>query len=139
MKAWFLGATILAPAALCAQGARPLTSLRVVDAQGGEGVVSNATIDYGGMISTDVQRDGIRLQQGDGAVLVKWSAVDTIRVTTVTDSTRPPTLRLEVVLRNGTRRPATLFEKGHMLIVGQTDLGNYALDLHKVRSIVPVR
>ena len=86
-----------------------------------------------------MQADGIRLQQGDGIVVVKWNTVDTIRVVATNDTTRPPTLHLQVVMRNGARRTATLADKGHMQLIGQTDLGDYALDLHKMRVIVPLR
>ena len=139
MKRGFLVGALIIPGALAAQDARPRTPLRIVDARGAEVVVTQPTIDYGGALSTDRVSDGIRLQQGDGMVSVKWGAVDTIRVTSVNDSTRPPTLHVQVVLRNGTRRPATLLEKGRMQLLGQTDLGDYVLDLHKVRLIVPVR
>jgi hypothetical protein len=138
MKAHIVGSLLIAPATLLAQSTRQAAALRVVDAQGVQVVVANARIDYGGMFASDLQMDGIRLQQGDGVVSVKWSTVDTIRVI-ATDSARPPTLRLEVVLRNGVRRPATLLEQGHMQLIGQTDLGDYVLDLHKIRLIVPMR
>jgi hypothetical protein len=139
MKASVLTLTLVVPASLFAQGGRTSTSLRVVDAQGVEVVVADARIDYGGMVVPDMLTDGIRLQQGDGAVLMKWTAVDSIRVVAINDSTRPPMLRVQVVLRSGVRRNATLAEKGHMELLGQTDLGEYSLDLHKVRVIVPVR
>jgi hypothetical protein len=139
MKGMFLVVALIAPIVLSAQATPLLTSLRIVDAQGVEAVVAKAIIDYGGMVTSDMQTDGIRLNQGDGAVFAKWSVVDTIRVTGVDESTRPATLRLQVVLRNGTRRPATLFEKGRMQLLGETDLGEYSLDLHKVRLIVPAR
>ena len=114
-------------------------SLRVVDTQGATVVVTNARIDYGGVLLPDVQTAGIRLQQGDAAVIAKWSAIDTIRVIGVDSTTRPATLRLQVVLRTGVKRPATLLEQGHMRLIGETDLGEYSLDLHKIRLIVPVR
>lgn len=140
MKAWLFVATIIAPATLLAQAPRsPTTSLRIVDAQGVEVVVANVAIDYGSMITTDLQTDGIRLQQGDGSVVVKWSGVDTIRVTGTDSTSRPPKVALQVVMRSKARRPATLAEKGRMLLIGQTDLGDYQIDLHKVRLIVPVR
>jgi hypothetical protein len=130
---------VFASTGALARDSRLPTSLRIVDAQGVEVIVANARIDYDGLLSSDVQTDGIRLQQGDGAASVKWSTVDTIRVVSVADITRPPTVRLQVVLRNGVRRGATLVEQGHMQLLGQTDLGDYAIDLHKVRLIVPVR
>ena len=117
----------------------PATDLRIIDSQGTEVVVMGATIDYGGFLTTDRQTDGIRLLRGDGAVLVKWSAVDTIRVTKVDESVRPSRIELEVVLRNRNRVPAALFRKGQMRLVGTTELGNYSIALDKIRLIVPVR
>jgi hypothetical protein len=115
------------------------TDLRITDSRGTEVVVTGATIDYGGFLTTDKQTDGIRLLQGDGAVLLKWGAVDTIRVTKVDESVRPSRIELEVVLRNGNRVPAALFRKGQTRLVGTSALGNYSIALDKIRLIVPVR
>jgi len=119
--------------------AAPTTDLRITDSRGTSVVVTGATIDYGGMLATDQQSDGIRLLQGDGAVLLKWSNVDTIRVTRVDESETPPRIDLEVVLRDGKRVPATLLRKGRMQLLGKTQLGGYSIGLDKIRMIVPVR
>jgi len=119
--------------------AAPPTDLRITDSRGTSVVVTGATIDYGGMLATDQQSDGIRLLQGDGAVLLKWSNVDTIRVTRVDESETPPRIDLEVVLRDGKRVPATLLRKGRMQLLGKTQLGDYSIGLDKIRMIVPVR
>jgi hypothetical protein len=119
--------------------AAPPTDLRITDSRGTSVVVTGATIDYGGMLATDQQSDGIRLLQGDGAVLLKWSNVDTIRVTKVDESVTPPRIDLEVVLRDGKRVPATLLRKGRMQLLGKTQLGDYSIGLDKIRMIVPVR
>jgi len=119
--------------------AAPPTDLRITDSRGTSVVVTGATIDYGGMLATDQQSDGIRLLQGDGAVLLKWSNVDTIRVTKVDESESPPRIDLEVVLRDGKRVPATLLRKGRMQLLGKTQLGDYSIGLDKIRMIVPVR
>jgi hypothetical protein len=117
----------------------PPTDLRITDSRGTSVVVTGATIDYGGMLATDKQSDGIRLLQGDGAVLLKWSDVDTIRVTKVDESEIPPRIDLEVVLRDRKRVPATLLRKGRMQLLGKTELGDYSIGLDKIRMIVPVR
>ena len=119
--------------------AAPPTDLRITDSRGTSVVVTGATIDYGGMLATDQQSDGIRLLQGDGAVLLKWSNVDTIRVTKVDESETPPRIDLEVVLRDGKRVSATLLRKGRMQLLGKTELGAYSIGLGKIRMIVPVR
>ena len=119
--------------------AAPPGDLRITDSRGTSVVVTGATIDYGGTLATDKESDGIRVLQGDGAVLLKWSNVDTIRVTKVDESERPPRIDLEVVLRNRKRVPATLLRKGRMQLLGKTELGDYSIGLDKIRMIVPVR
>jgi hypothetical protein len=119
--------------------AAPPSDLRITDSRGTSVVVTGATIDYGGTLATDKESDGIRVLQGDGAVLLKWSNVDTIRVTKVDESERPPRIDLEVVLRNRKRVPATLLRKGRMQLLGKTELGDYSIGLDKIRTIVPVR
>ena len=71
--------------------------------------------------------------------MLKWSNVDTIRVTKVDESEPPPRIDLEVVLRDGKRVPATLLRKGRMQLLGKTQLGDYSIGLDKIRMIVPVR
>ena len=140
MKGRLLVATILAPAALLGQSSESGTSLRLTDSKGITVVLAGAVIDYGAMLTKDLYAEGIRLKQGDGDVTVKWTAIDTIRVVTVEDENKKTEmLRLEIVLRNGKRQQATLAEKGRMLLVGRSDLGEYSVDLHKVRLIVPIR
>ena len=115
------------------------TSLRVVDTGGTEVVVNRAVVDYGGMFSADREAEGLRVRQGEGTVLIRWSTVDSLKIAKVDSATRPPTVHLEVVLRNGTRRTATLLQKGRMQLLGTTDLGDYTVDIPKLRVIVPVR
>lgn len=119
-------------------GSAPTGDLRVVDSRGTEVVVAGAVVDYGGFFSGDHEAEGIRVLQGDGVVLLKWTNVDTLRVVRV-DSEPAWRLDLEVVLRNHRRVPATLFQKGNMKLSGRSELGDYAIDLKLVRTIVPVR
>jgi hypothetical protein len=113
--------------------------LRITDSSGTQVLVTGATIEYGSLLSTDKETDGIRVLQGEGSVLLKWSTVDTIRVTKVDESAKPLRIDLEVVLRTRKRVPATLLRKGRMQLLGKTELGDYSIDLAKVRVIVPVR
>ena len=52
---------------------------------------------------------------------------------------RPARIELEIVLRNGKKVPAALLRQGQMKLLGKTDLGDYSIDLAKVRTITPVR
>jgi hypothetical protein len=117
----------------------PPFDLRVTDSRGTHVVVMQASINYGGMFSVDRQTDGIRVQQGDGIATLKWADVDSLNVTRVDSTAKPARIELSVRLRNGKRVAAELFRKGDMKLTGRTDLGEYEIDLEKIRTIVPVR
>jgi hypothetical protein len=116
-----------------------LTDLTIIDSKATNVAVHGAAIDYGGLLSLDRETQGIRVMQGDGLVLLKWSDVDTLKVTKIDDSSKPPRIELEVVLRNRKKVPATMLRAGRMQLVGKTDLGDYKIDLDKIRAIVPIR
>jgi hypothetical protein len=113
--------------------------LRITDSRGTEVVVLSAAIDYGGFVSSDVETQGIRLMQGDGSVTVKWTDLETLKVTRRDESVKPPRIELEVVLKNQKKVPAALFRQGRMKLTGRTELGEYSIDLDKVRTITPVK
>ena len=113
--------------------------LKIKDSRGTEVLLTNASIDYSSLLTSDKERDGIRLLQGDGLVTVKWTDIDTLTVLRTDDSVRPARTELEIVLRSGKKVPAALLRKGQMKLLGKTDLGDYAIDLDKVRTITPVR
>jgi hypothetical protein len=115
------------------------TNLLLTDSQGTDVVVMGVSIDYGGLLSANKETQGIRVLQGDGSVLLKWSDLDTLRVTKRDDAAKPPRVELEIVLRSHKRVPATLLRAGKMQLVGRTELGEYTIDLDKIRRIVPVR
>jgi len=122
---------------LALPGVALATDLQITDTSGAALVVRDAVIDYGGMLSPDTEKDGVRVQQGDGVVRLKWSAVESITVTKVDTSVRPARMDVEVALVNGKRLPATLFRKGAMKLTGKTDLGDYAIDVDKIRRVAP--
>jgi hypothetical protein len=126
-------AALLLPAAVSA------ADLRITDSRGREVVVSNAVVNYGSLLTVDEDKDGIRVEQGDGVVRVKWQDVDAIAVTKVDTGARPARVELDVALKNGTHVAATLFRQGAMKLTGRSDLGDYTIDLDKVRRIAPVR
>ena len=47
-------------------------------------------------------------------------------------------MTVEIVLRDGKKVAATLVRKGRMKLSGRADLGDYIIDLEKVRKIVTV-
>jgi hypothetical protein len=113
--------------------------LRLTDSRGTEVVVQSAAIDYGGFVSSDIETQGIRLMQGDGSVVVKWTDIETLKVVRRDESVKPPRIELEVVLRSQKKVPAALFRQGRMKLTGKTELGEYSIDLDKVRSITPLK
>jgi hypothetical protein len=113
--------------------------LRITDSRGTEVVVRSAAIDYGGFVASNMETEGIRLMQGDGSVMVKWADIETLKVVRRDESVKPPRIELEVVLRNQKKVPAALLRQGRMKLIGKTELGEYSIDLDKVRTITPVR
>ncbi|MGH7655232.1 MAG: hypothetical protein ACREN6_11280 [Gemmatimonadaceae bacterium] len=55
------------------------------------------------------------------------------------ESFQPPRLELEITLRNHRKVAAAMFRKGHMKLLGKTELGDYSIDLDKIRIVTPVR
>ena len=113
--------------------------LKIKDSRGTEAVLANASIDYSSLMASDKELQGIRLLQGDGVVTVKWADIDSLTVVRSDTSVKPARIELEIVLRNGKKVPAALLRQGQMKLLGKTDLGDYSIDLDKVRTIAPVR
>ena len=148
LLAWLVLATATLGAASCAstpaadgvtvEPAAPAAPsgavLRVVDTRGTTVTVRGAAIDYGGLFA-DAESNGIRGELGDGLVTIRWADVES--VTLVSKSGAAP--QADVLLRNGQRTSATLIRKGRMLLTGRTDLGDYSIDLEKVRTITPIQ
>jgi hypothetical protein len=113
--------------------------LRITDSRGSEVVVQAAAIDYGGFMASEIEREGIRLMQGDGSVMVKWTDIESLKVVRRDESVKPPRIELEVVLKNQKKVPAGLLRQGRMKLTGKTELGDYSIDLDKVRTITPLK
>ena len=113
--------------------------LQITDSKGAMVIVKDAAIDYGGILGSELDKEGMRLQQGDATVRLKWSEVQSVSVMKVDTSEKPERLDLEVVLVSGTRVAATLLRKGAMTLTGKAPLGDYTIPLDKVRKLVPVR
>ena len=46
---------------------------------------------------------------------------------------------MNVVMQSGKKAAAALVRQGQMKLLGKTDLGDYSIDLQKVRTITPIR
>lgn len=132
LAAAFLALFVALPAASAAD-------LRVTDSRGVEVVVRAASIDYGGLIGADKESDGIRVYQGDATVTAKWADIQTLSIVGRDDTAAPPRLTLEIVLTGGKKITAGLVRKGRMKLTGTSDLGEYSIDLEKIKSIAPAK
>jgi len=130
---------LLLAALLLVAATASAADLRITDSRGTEVVVHSAAIDYGGFVASDIETQGIRLMQGDGSVMVKWADIEMLKVVRRDESVKPPRIELEVVLKNQKKVPAALFRQGRMKLTGKTELGEYSIDLDKVRTITPLK
>ncbi len=130
---------LLLAALLVVAATASAADLRITDSRGTEVVVMSAAIDYGGFVASETVTDGIRLMQGDGSVMVKWSEIESLKVIRRDESVKPPRIELEVVLKNQKKLPAALLRQGRMKLTGKTELGEYSIDLDKVRTITPIK
>jgi hypothetical protein len=125
---------LLAPASLVGAA-----DLRITDSRGTEVLLVGASVDYSSFMTSDKDADGIRVLQGDGTVTVKWAEVESLKVVRRDESVKPPRIEIEIALRSGKKVPAALLRQGQMKLLGTTELGDYSIDLDKVRTIAPVR
>jgi hypothetical protein len=114
--------------------------LRITDNSGSKVIVRNASIDYSGALGTAVREsNGIRLLQGDGTVTVKWKDIESLTIARSDDSSKAARLEVDVLLHGGRHVTAALQQPGDAKLRGRTDLGDYSVDLDKVRVIEPLR
>ena len=113
------------------------TDLRITDASNTIIVVHDAFIDYGGLMG-DKESEGLRIYQGEAMVTALWANIRSVTITGKTTSAEPrPTA--EIIPRKGSKINTTLVSKGRMRLSGKTDLGDYAIDLEKIRIIEPLQ
>jgi hypothetical protein len=110
--------------------------VRVVDSTGVEVLVRDISIDYSGLLGSDKETEGVRVTQGEAFVTAKWADIQSMTITG-----RDPAaarMTLEILLKDGKKVNAALVRKGRMKLTGQADLGEYSIDLEKVRKITTV-
>ena len=113
------------------------TDLKITDASNTIIVVHDAFIDYGGLMG-DKEAEGLRIYQGEAMVTALWANIRSVTITGKTTSAEPrPTA--EIIPRKGSKITTTLVSKGRMRLSGKTDLGDYAIDLEKIRIIEPLQ
>jgi hypothetical protein len=110
--------------------------LRIMDSANVEVLVKDISIDYGGLLGTDKETDGIRVTQGEAFVTVKWAGIDNLTVTG--RDSAAARITVEIAMKDGKKASANLVRKGRMKLVGKSDLGDYSIDLEKVKKITVV-
>jgi hypothetical protein len=111
--------------------------LRVMDSANIEILVKEISIDYGGLLGTDKENDGVRVTQGDASIIAKWADIESLTV--IGRDAAAARMTVEIVLKSGKKVNANLVRKGRMKLVGKSDLGDYSIDLEKIKKITVVR
>lgn len=117
--------------------------LKVTDTKGSVIVVKDAGIDYTpggiGLVTVDRESEGIRVYQGQGKVLLKWTDVDAVTIIAKDTTTTPYRFKAEIVLASGKKLAADLQFDGRRGLYGKTELGDFSIDLEDVRTIEPIK
>ena len=110
--------------------------VRITDSAGVEVLVREINIDYGGLLGSDKDTEGVRVTVGDATVTAKWADIQSLTVT----GRDPAAARMtvEILLKSGKTQNGQLLRKGRMKISGKADLGDYSIDLEKVKKITIV-
>jgi hypothetical protein len=128
--------SLVFPAFLALTATGYAADVRVIDSGGVEVLVRDIAIDYSGLLGSDKETEGLRVLQGEASVTTKWTDIQSITITG-RDATAAR-MMLEILLKDGRKVNATLVRKGRMKLIGQADLGEYSIDLEKVRKITTV-
>lgn len=146
MRVALTGAIIMA--ALAWPAAAPAGDLQVTDSAGNAVELRKAYVNYGvtryvvGGDRYDNEHDGLRVLQGEATVTVKWSRIKELVIEYVRSrydekekKRYPDELKGEITLDSGKTVSAKLVEGR---LKGQSELGDYEIDLKRVRSIFPL-
>jgi hypothetical protein len=110
--------------------------VRVMDSAGVEVLVKEITIDYSGLLGSDRETEGVRVAQGEALVTAKWADIQSITITG--RDAAAARMTVEIQLKDGKKVTAALIRKGRMKLSGKADLGEYSIDLEKIRKITTV-
>ena len=110
--------------------------VRVMDSAGVEVLVKDITIDYSGLLGSDKETEGVRVAQGEALVTAKWADIQSITITG--RDAAAARMTVEIQLKDGKKVSAALIRKGRMKLSGKADLGEYSIDLEKIKRITTV-
>ena len=112
------------------------TDVRITDSSGVEILVKDVSIDYGGLLGSDKDDEGVRITIGDAMVTAKWADLQSLTVTG-RDATAGR-MTVEILLKSGKNQSGQLLRKGRMKLAGRAELGEYSIDLEKIKKITVV-
>lgn len=112
------------------------TDVRIMDSAGVEVLVKDISIDYGGLLGSDKDTEGIRVTVGDALVTARWADIQSVTVTG--RDAAAGRITIEILLKSGKVQAAQLQRKGRMKIAGKADLGEYSIDLEKIKKVTVV-
>ena len=124
------------PAFLALTATGLAADVRVIDSTGTDVLVRDISIDYSGLLGSDKETEGVRVSQGEALVTAKWTDIQSLTITGRDPSAARMTI--EILLKDGKKVNATLIRKGRMKLTGKADLGEYSIDLEKIRKIIPL-
>jgi hypothetical protein len=110
--------------------------VRITDSAGVEILVKDISIDYGGLLGSDKDAEGVRVTIGDAMVTAKWADIQSLTVTG--RDAAAARMMVDIVLKSGKTQSGQLLRKGRMKLNGKADLGEYSIDLEKVKKITVV-
>src|SRR5688572_21376019 len=110
--------------------------VRVIDSLGTDVLVREISIDYSGLLGSDKETEGVRVAQGEALVTAKWTDIQSLTITG--RDAAAARMTIEILLKDGKKVNATLVRKGRMKLMGKADLGEYSIDLEKIRKITTV-
>ncbi len=119
------------------------THVRVTDTTGN---VTTLALDAGGgtmidytsysfMYTRDFEYGGLRLKQGEGTVSVRWEKIDRVVVKKLSSSDA----EAEITMHSGGTQTVGLVPWSKEGLAGETELGEFKIDLEKVRTIDVIR
>ena len=112
------------------------TDVRITDSSGVEIVVKDVSIDYGGLLGSDKDTEGVRITIGDAMVTAKWSDLQSLTVTG--RDAAAGRMTVELLLKSGKNQAGQLLRKGRMKLAGRAEIGEYSIDLEKIKKITVV-
>ena len=117
------------------------TNLSITDKKGTVTVLTNPVINYAADAAgaSALVRDGIRVYQGQGQVVVKWSLIDKVTFAGEAASA-PDRLKGDIQLEGGRRLSAEfVVPTSRGVLTGKTDLGDFSIAFTDVATIATVK